>query len=128
MDQYSNQNQVHISPISSLVFLTILIIGFAISMPDLKSAMGAAVTVWVITLIIAWIISASVKTASQWERVIILRLGKFSRISGPGIFFMIPILENIPYWVDIRTVSIPIKEEQTITKDNVPVSVEAIQF
>ena len=68
------------------------------------------------------------KTASQWERVIILRLGKFSRISGPGIFFMIPILENIPYWVDIRTVSIPIKAEQTLTKDNVPVSVEAILF
>ncbi len=128
MDQYSNQNQVHLSPISSLIFLIVLIVGFSISIPDLKSAMGTAVTIWIITLIIAWIISASVKTASQWERVIILRLGKFSRISGPGIFFMIPILENIPYWVDIRTVSIPIKAEQTLTKDNVPVSVEAILF
>lgn len=129
MDQDSiNANQTHISSISSLLFFVILAIGFFISIPYFKSELYLSISVWVVTVIVAWLISASIKTASQWERVIVLRLGKFSRISGPGIFYIVPIIENIPYWIDLRTVSIPIKAEQTLTKDNVPVSVEAILF
>ena len=127
-NNYQFESSSHVSPISALLFFIVIIIGIIFSIPFIEKYFLTAIIIWVISLIIAWILSISIRTASQWERVLILRLGKFNRISGPGIFFIIPIIETIPYWIDIRTVAIPIKAEQTLTRDNVPVSVEAILF
>lgn len=125
---YQFNTSSHVSPISALLFFIVIIIGIVVSLPFIEKKFITAIVIWIIALVIAWVLSISIRTASQWERVIILRLGKFNRIKGPGIFFIIPIIETIPYWIDIRTVAIPIKAEQTLTKDNVPVSVEAILF
>ena len=127
-NNYQFESSSHVSPISALLFFIVIIIGVIFSIPFIEKQFLTAILIWVISLTIAWILSISIRTASQWERVLILRLGKFNRISGPGIFFIIPIIETIPYWIDIRTVAIPIKAEQTLTRDNVPVSVEAILF
>jgi regulator of protease activity HflC (stomatin/prohibitin superfamily) len=78
--------------------------------------------------IIAFLASQSIKVAQQWEKAIVLRLGKFKGLEGPGLFFTIPIIDTIPYWIDQRIVATSFNAEQTLTKDNVPVDVDAVLF
>ncbi|MBI5682621.1 MAG: slipin family protein [Deltaproteobacteria bacterium] len=84
---------------------------------------------WIMaSLIIAFFFASAVKVASQWERTVILRLGKYNRTKGPGIFFIIPVIDTIPYWIDLRVFTAVFQAEQTLTKDNVPVNVDAVLF
>jgi regulator of protease activity HflC (stomatin/prohibitin superfamily) len=78
--------------------------------------------------IVAWIVSYSVKVANQWERVVVLRLGRFRALEGPGLFFIIPIIETVAYWIDTRVITSAFKAEKTLTKDTVPVDVDAVLF
>ena len=78
--------------------------------------------------VLALLAASSTKVAYQWDRAVILRLGKFHSLRGPGIFFIIPIIDNIPYWIDIRVISTSFKAEKTLTKDTVPVDVDAVLF
>jgi len=80
------------------------------------------------TIILAVLVLLSMKIANQWERVIILRLGKFHRLKGPGLFFIIPVVESIAQIVDMRIRSTDFSSESTLTKDTVPVNVDAICF
>ncbi len=57
-----------------------------------------------------------------------LRLGKFQSLRGPGLFFIIPVLDTIPYWIDTRVITTSFKAEKTLTKDTVPVDVDAVLF
>jgi regulator of protease activity HflC (stomatin/prohibitin superfamily) len=57
-----------------------------------------------------------------------LRLGRFHALKGPGLFFIIPIIDNIPYWIDIRVITTSFTAEKTLTKDTVPVDVDAVLF
>jgi regulator of protease activity HflC (stomatin/prohibitin superfamily) len=82
---------------------------------------------------VAWIIAAAVlstslKIADQWERAVVLRLGKFTELKGPGLFFIIPVAEKVAYWIDNRVITTSFKAEKTLTKDTVPVDVEAVLF
>jgi regulator of protease activity HflC (stomatin/prohibitin superfamily) len=82
---------------------------------------------------IAWfagavIIAASLKIADQWERAVVLRLGKFTELKGPGLFFIIPVADKVAYWIDNRVITTSFKAEKTLTKDTVPVDVEAVLF
>ncbi len=86
------------------------------------------IIIGVIWVIIAIFIAASVKIADQWEKAVILRLGKFTGLRGPGLFRIIPIVEKVAYWIDIRIITTTFKAEKTLTKDTVPVDVEAILF
>ncbi len=79
-------------------------------------------------LLVAIILSQSIKVAQQWEKAVILRLGKFHRLAGPGLFFTIPLIDTVPYWIDQRIHASAFNAEQTLTKDNVPVDVDAILF
>lgn len=81
-----------------------------------------------ITLVTALLLTSSIQIGAQWEKAVILRLGKFHRLAGPGIFFVIPVIETITSWVDQRVQAIPFKAEETLTKDAVPVNVDAIMF
>jgi regulator of protease activity HflC (stomatin/prohibitin superfamily) len=69
-----------------------------------------------------------VKIAKQWERAVVLRLGKYNRVKGPGIFAIAPIFESIAYWIDLRVITTIFKAESTLTRDNVPVDVDAVLF
>jgi regulator of protease activity HflC (stomatin/prohibitin superfamily) len=82
----------------------------------------------IIWIIIVAYISASVKIADQWERAVILRLGKFTGLKGPGLFYIVPIVEKVAYWIDNRVITTSFKAEKTLTKDTVPVDVEAVLF
>jgi regulator of protease activity HflC (stomatin/prohibitin superfamily) len=80
------------------------------------------------TVIVAVIVLLALKIADQWDRVVVLRLGKFHRLNGPGLFFIIPIVERIAQGVDMRIRATDFSSESTLTKDTVPVNVDAICF
>jgi len=71
---------------------------------------------------------ASVRIAAQWQKVIILRLGKYHNTAGPGMFFLMPFVDSVAYWIDQRVMITCFNAEQTLTKDTVPVDVDAVMF
>ncbi|MBV6450775.1 MAG: hypothetical protein MHPDNHAH_01501 [Anaerolineales bacterium] len=85
--------------------------------------------VWVFgwTLIGTYILFA-LKVASQWEKAVVLRLGKFHGLKGPGAFWIVPIIDTIPTWIDHRVMVTPFAAQKTLTKDTVPVDVDAVLF
>jgi regulator of protease activity HflC (stomatin/prohibitin superfamily) len=70
----------------------------------------------------------ALKIANQWEKAIVLRFGKFDRLAGPGLFWIVPLIETIPVWIDHRVMVTPFKAERTLTRDTVPVDVDAVLF
>src|SRR5262245_10314010 len=61
----------------------------------------------------------SVNVAAPWERAVVLRLGRFRALRGPGLFCIIPVIDTIPYWIDVRVITSSFKAEKTLTKDTV---------
>lgn len=114
---------------SVIVFIVILIAGTALANSihgAIGSPMGMAIVVG--AFILAILISSSIKIANPWEKAVILRLGKFQSLRGPGLFFIIPVIDTIPYWIDTRVITTSFKAEKTLTKDTVPVDVDAVLF
>jgi SPFH domain, Band 7 family protein len=112
-----------------LLFIVIAGVGGALSFAvssDMSST--SAQLILILFLLLAVFVAWSTKVASQWNRAVVLRLGKFHSLRGPGIFFIIPIIDTIPYWIDIRVISTSFKAEKTLTKDTVPVDVDAVLF
>ncbi len=87
--------------------------------------LGAWVFGW--TLIGTYILFA-LKVASQWEKAVVLRLGKFHGLKGPGAFWIVPIIDTLPTWIDHRVMVTPFAAQKTLTKDTVPVDVDAVLF
>jgi regulator of protease activity HflC (stomatin/prohibitin superfamily) len=81
-----------------------------------------------ITIFVAVYCLKAIKIANQWQRAIVLRLGKFHKLRGPGLFMIIPIIDSITRFVDTRIRSTDFNSESTLTKDTVPVNVDAICF
>lgn len=79
-------------------------------------------------LLISIFISASIHIADQWEKAIVLRMGKFIGLKGPGFFFIFPIIDTIAKFIDQRVRVTDIKAEKTLTKDTVPVNVDAVVY
>lgn len=77
---------------------------------------------------VAVLIFLSTKMANQWEKAVVLRLGKFQQLAGPGLFFIIPVVDSVTYWIDQRVTVTSFTAEQTLTKDTVPVDVDAVLF
>jgi regulator of protease activity HflC (stomatin/prohibitin superfamily) len=85
------------------------------------------------TWTVAWILLGSyfmfwMKIASQWEKAVILRLGRFHKLAGPGLFFLVPFVDTLANWIDHRVMVTPFSAEKTLTKDTVPVDVDAVLF
>jgi regulator of protease activity HflC (stomatin/prohibitin superfamily) len=114
---------------SSLIFVIIFGIGLAIAYSAYTdSRILESEVVGCIAFIIALIISSSIKIADPWDKAVVLRLGKFHSLKGPGLFFIRPIIDTIPYWIDTRVITTSFKAEKTLTKDTVPVDVDAVLF
>ena len=79
-------------------------------------------------LVVATVVAFAIKVADQWDRAIVLRLGRFHVMRGPGLFLIVPIIDTIPYWIDIRVITSLFSAERTLTKDTVPVNVDAVLF
>lgn len=72
--------------------------------------------------------AAAPRIARQWERAVVLRLGRFVGLRGPGLFWVVPFVDSVSSWVDQRTVTTSFAAEQTLTSDTVPVNVDAVLF
>jgi len=78
--------------------------------------------------IISILFVSSIQIADQWEKAVVLRMGRFSGLKGPGLFFIIPILDRISSYIDQRVRVTEFRAEQTLTKDTVPVNVDAVVY
>jgi regulator of protease activity HflC (stomatin/prohibitin superfamily) len=84
---------------------------------------------WVVGgLVIGVVLMRSPKIAQQWERAVVLRLGRFASMQGPGLFWVIPFVDQVSSWIDQRTITSGFAAEQTLTSDTVPVNVDAVLF
>jgi regulator of protease activity HflC (stomatin/prohibitin superfamily) len=72
--------------------------------------------------------SVSPKVAQQWERAVVLRLGRFTGLRGPGLFWIVPFVDSVTKWIDQRVITTSFAAEQTLTSDTVPVNVDAVLF
>ena len=117
------------SPLPGLVFVVVFILGLLFALPSIDAGRPLrTVAIVILSFVVAAIVANAVKVADQWERIVVLRLGKFRSLEGPGLFFIIPIIETTPYRIDTRVITSGFKAENTLTKDTVPVNVDAVLF
>jgi regulator of protease activity HflC (stomatin/prohibitin superfamily) len=114
---------------ATLVFFVILGVGVIVALTMYRAGAAVGATwVGVIAFVVALLVSLAIKIADQWERAVILRLGKFHALKGPGLFWIIPIIDTVAYWIDVRVITTTFTAERTLTKDTVPVNVDAVLF
>ena len=126
----SKKDNQHIPPIAGFIFAIILIgaIKVALLLETMRvSDLVIGAVVLALTGIAAYFLFA-IKVASQWEKVVVLRLGKFIGLKGPGLFWVIPIMDTAVMWIDHRVAVTSFSAEKTLTKDTVPVDVDAVLF
>src|ERR1051326_7016931 len=82
----------------------------------------------IVAILLVITILSSLRICNEWERKVVLRLGRFGGVRGPGIFFLLPYLEQTPFTIDTRVVTTPFVAEQTLTKDGASVTVDAIMY
>src|SRR6202789_2624577 len=112
-----------------LVFVIIAGLGGALALlVNGVAGNAAAIGVGVVAFVVAMIASSAIRGADQWDRAVILRLGQLHALKGPGLFFMIPVIDAIPYWIDTRVITTGFKAEKTLTKDTGAVDVDAVLF
>jgi regulator of protease activity HflC (stomatin/prohibitin superfamily) len=116
-----------INYISGLVFVVLLVIGAALAV-----AIGLGSPVVAVLFAIAWLVAdvvaaSSIKLAAQWEQAPVFRLGKYHSIRGPGLFVIVPLVDQVRM-IDIRIRATDIPAQQVITKDNVPVTINGVFF
>jgi regulator of protease activity HflC (stomatin/prohibitin superfamily) len=82
----------------------------------------------IVGLVLGLFLAQSPKVAKQWERGVVLRLGRYVGLRGPGLFWVVPLVDTVSSWVDQRTITTAFAAEQTLTADTVPVNVDAVLF
>jgi regulator of protease activity HflC (stomatin/prohibitin superfamily) len=118
-------------PSSSLplvLFVLIVLAGCLLAGVVFRAFEVASIVLVGAAMIVGWIVAAAIKIAAPWDRAVILRLGRFRTLRGPGLFAIIPVIDTIPYWIDTRVITTAFKAEKTLTKDTVPVDVDAVLF
>jgi regulator of protease activity HflC (stomatin/prohibitin superfamily) len=113
--------------ISGLIFVVLFLLGIVVSVVVGQLSVLAGVVVGLAWLFLDVVISSSVRLAAQWQKAVVFRLGKFSSIKGPGLFMIVPLLDELRM-VDTRVVAVNIPKQQVITRDNVPVTIDAVLF
>ena len=79
-------------------------------------------------LFVSAIVSLAPRLAEQWEKGVVLRLGRFVGLKGPGLFWVIPLIDRVAFWIDLRVRTTGFAAEKTLTKDTVPINVDAVLF
>src|SRR4030043_1174063 len=124
------KSNLRVSGVGGFLFAIIFVL--AIVGVGVMDTYGVSETISVSYLIILILLGTylllATQVASQWEKAVVLRLGKFRNLKGPGIFWIIPIADTIVNWIDHRVNVTPFSAEKTLTKDTVPVDVDAVLF
>ncbi len=110
-----------------VVLALIAIIGAAI-MDSNGVSQTISIPYLIIVLLAGFYLLFAMKVASQWEKAVVLRFGNFRQLKGPGFFWIIPIVDSVVNWIDHRVNVTPFSAEKTLTKDTVPVDVDAVLF
>ncbi len=113
--------------ISGLVFVLLALVGAAVVLPVYRADPNSGFLLGVVWLLADLAISSSIRLAAQWEKGVVFRVGKFSSIKGPGLFMIIPLLDQVKM-IDTRVRAIDIPAQQVITRDNVPVEINGVLF
>jgi regulator of protease activity HflC (stomatin/prohibitin superfamily) len=109
-------------------FLSMLLpLGF-IGVGGLGFLLAGSVAGLVVAAVLGLLAGMSPQVANQWERAVVLRMGRFDGLRGPGLFWRIPLVDRVTAWVDQRVITTPFAAEETLTSDTVPVNVDAVLF
>ena len=108
--------------IGALIFILFLGAGAASSAAS-KNPLAA-----IAGSVLGLLLGAAPRIANQWERAVVLRLGKYRGLRGPGLFWIVPFIDTIAAWIDQRVITTNFKAEETLTSDTVPVNVDAVLF
>jgi len=114
------------SPRVNIVAIAMMIASIAIG-GVVAASVGNPIPV-VIAALVGFVLMQSPKIAQQWERGVVLRLGRFVGLRGPGLFWIVPFVDSVATWIDQRTITTSFAAEQTLTSDTVPVNVDAVLF
>jgi regulator of protease activity HflC (stomatin/prohibitin superfamily) len=111
------------------------VLNIVLAVAVLASAAVAQLAWWrfmlgptIAAVVLALAVLLSLRIALQWDRAVVLRLGRFHALKGPGMFFLVPFLDRVARYVDMRIRATEFSSERTLTKDTVPVNVDAICF
>src|SRR6185437_14799176 len=118
----NSPQETHMNPISALIF--VIFIGGAV----LSYLAQLPIAFTIVLALIGIFLGYSVKMAQQWEKAVILRIGKLHAVKGPGLFILVPIIDQVAMWIDQRIRTAEFSAEQALTRDTVPVNVDAIFF
>jgi regulator of protease activity HflC (stomatin/prohibitin superfamily) len=113
--------------LQGLVFTILLLIGGAIVFPLGAANPGAAFLLGLVFFIADLILASAIRLAAQWERAVVFRLGKYHAMRGPGLFLLLPVIDQMRM-VDTRVMAVDVKKQQVITRDNVPVTIDGVLF
>ena len=116
-------NKGWFNPISLTVLLVLISVSIILSVLQIVN-----VQVFVLLSLFSGLLATSIRIADQWERAVVLRMGKFKGLRGPGPFMIIPIIDSVSAYIDQRVRVSAFKAEQTLTKDTVPVNVDAVVY
>lgn len=122
----SSGNTMIVNYLSFLVFLVLMGIGWVVLGDRIRSD-PPELLLPVVWFLGSWVLSSALKLAAQWERVLVFQLGKFSRTVGPGVYLVIPLIEQVRH-VDTRVMTVDIPRQEAITKDNVPIAIDGVVF
>lgn len=116
------QKLPRVNVLSTAAFAGPALLGFV------AAAAGAGVLAAIGGVLAGAVLAMSPKIAQQWERAVVLRLGRYVGLRGPGPFWVIPFVDSVSSWIDQRTITTSFAAEETLTSDTVPVNVDAVLF
>ena len=119
-----------VNGVSTTAFLIVLAItgGLTAILAGAEAGPPWIVGVATVGTLLAFYLLFAIKVANQWEKAVVLRFGKYVGLKGPGLFWIVPVIHTIPVWIDHRVMVTPFNAEKTLTKDTVPVDVDAVLF
>jgi regulator of protease activity HflC (stomatin/prohibitin superfamily) len=120
----------HINGISMTILILFIVAGVvaAIIMDEAGLEDWKIFAVFGPLMLIGFILFFAIQVARQWEKAVVLRMGKIRGLKGPGMFWIVPVLDTITTWIDQRVMVTPFSAEKTLTRDTVPVNVDAVLF
>ena len=116
-------NKGWFNPISLSVLLILVIVSAVLYVSKIIN-----IPVFILLLLLSGLVASAIRIADQWERAVVLRMGKYNGLKGPGPFMIIPVIDSVSTYIDQRVRVSAFKAEQTLTKDTVPVNVDAVVY
>jgi regulator of protease activity HflC (stomatin/prohibitin superfamily) len=129
-DQKSKKNSIRIPAIATTIYILFVIASSLVTalLQVLNAASWLIGMLLVVLNLVGLYFLFALKVADQWEKAVVLRFGRFIGLRGPGLFGIVPIVDKVSIWIDHRVIVTPFSAEKTLTKDTVPVDVDAVLF